>query len=64
LAFIEIARIVATANLVEWAKLALNTPQTRVLRMTRIQYDVADHPLALEEVVLPLSRFFWPGPKR
>ena len=51
-----ISQTVETASLTEWAKLALNTPKARVLRMTRVRYD-ADCPLALEEVVLALDRF-------
>jgi DNA-binding GntR family transcriptional regulator len=61
-ACIEIARTAGTANLVEWAKLALTTPQERVLRMTRVRHDADDHPLAFEEVVLPLGRFFGMAP--
>jgi DNA-binding GntR family transcriptional regulator len=58
----EISQTVGTASLVEWAKLALNEPQSRVLRVTRVRYDIADQPVALEEVVLPLSRFFGLAP--
>jgi GntR family transcriptional regulator len=46
-----------TANAVERTKLALNAPHARVLRVTRIQYDASGHPLAREDVVLPLDRF-------
>ena len=46
-----------TATVDEWAKLNLNTPQARVLRMTRIRYDASGCPIGLEEVVLPLDRF-------
>ena len=46
-----------TANTIEWAKLALSSPKARVLRVTRIRYDGADHPIAFEEVVLALDRF-------
>jgi DNA-binding GntR family transcriptional regulator len=46
-----------TASTIEWAKLALSSPKARVLRVTRIRYDGADHPIALEEVVLALDRF-------
>jgi GntR family transcriptional regulator len=44
-------------NAVERTKLALNAPHARVLRVTRIQYDASGHPLAREDVVLPLDRF-------
>ena len=46
-----------TASTIEWAKLALGSPKPRVLRVTRVRYDGADHPIALEEVVLALDRF-------
>ena len=32
-------------------------PAVRVVRVARILFDATDHPLALEEVVLPLERF-------
>jgi len=54
---VVIAQAAETANLVEWAKLALNSPQGRVLRMTRVLYDVPDIPVAFEEVVLVLDKF-------
>jgi GntR family transcriptional regulator len=54
---IVIAQAAATANLVEWAKLALSSPQGRVLRMQRVLYDAPARPIAFEEVVLVLDRF-------
>ena len=57
-----IAQVANTASLIEWAKLALNAPHERVLRMTRLRYDTADRPLAIEDVVLPLGRFFGLAP--
>jgi DNA-binding GntR family transcriptional regulator len=54
---LSIAQAAGTANIVEWAKLALNSPQARVLRVTRILFDDKDRPIALEEAVLPLERF-------
>ena len=54
----SITQTAETANLVEWAKLALSFPQARVLRVTRVRYDAPyDPPVALEEVVLALDRF-------
>ena len=42
----------------EWAKLNLNAPGSRVLRLTRVRHDAPyDPPVALEEVVLALDRF-------
>jgi DNA-binding GntR family transcriptional regulator len=46
-----------TATVEEWAKLDLNAPNSRVLRMTRIQHDDHSLPLGVEEVVLALDRF-------
>jgi DNA-binding GntR family transcriptional regulator len=40
-----------------WAKLDLNAPNARVLRLTRVQLDDAHDPLGVEEVVLALERF-------
>ena len=54
---LSLAQTADTANTIEWPKLALNSPKARVLRVTRIRYDGADHPIALEEVVLALDRF-------
>jgi GntR family transcriptional regulator len=54
---VSISQTAETASLVEWAKLALNSPQARVLRVTRVLYDAPDRPIALEEVVLALDRF-------
>jgi len=53
----SIAQTVETANIVEWAKLALKSSGTRVMRVTRILFDDNDRPIALEEAVLPLVRF-------
>src|SRR5262245_19483593 len=44
------------ATLGEWPKLDLNAPNSRVLRVTRILFEPADHALAVEEVVLALER--------
>jgi DNA-binding GntR family transcriptional regulator len=55
---VSITQAAETANLVEWAKLALSSPQARVLRVTRVRYNAPYHPpVALEEVVLALDRF-------
>jgi GntR family transcriptional regulator len=55
---VSITQTVETANLVEWAKLALSSPQARVLRVTRVRYHAPYHPpVVLEEVVLALDRF-------
>ena len=54
---LSIAQTAGTANVVEWSKLSLSSLQTPVLRVTRIVFDEADRPLALEEAVLPLDRF-------
>ena len=56
-----ITQTAETATLVEWAKLALSSPKARVLRVTRVRYD-ADNPVAFEEVVLALGRFFGLAP--
>jgi GntR family transcriptional regulator len=42
------------ATVDEWAKLNLNAPNSRVLRLTRVRRDTA---VTLEEAVLPLERF-------
>jgi DNA-binding GntR family transcriptional regulator len=42
------------ATVEEWAKLNLNAPNSRVLRLTRVRRDTA---VTLEEAVLPLERF-------
>ena len=60
---LSLAQTIETANIVEWAKLALKSSQARVLRITRIRYDAVDRPLALEEIVLPLGRFFGLAPE-
>ena len=54
---LAIAQTVETANIVEWSKLSLSSLQTPVLRVTRILFDDNDHPIALEDAVLPLERF-------
>ena len=54
---LSIAQNAGSANIVEWAKLALSSPHARVLRVTRILSDDKDRPIVLEEVVLPLERF-------
>ena len=54
---VSISQTAETANLVEWAKLALDPGNARVLRVTRVLYDAPDRPIALEEVVLALDRF-------
>ena len=46
-----------TATVEEWAKLDLNTPNSRVLRLTRVQLNDNSHPLGVEAVVLALERF-------
>ena len=48
---------IGIATVEEWAKLDLNAPNSRVLRVTRIQRDDHKRPVALEEVILPLERF-------
>ena len=52
-----IAQSTGTATVEEWAKLDLNAPNSRVLRMTRIQHDETSRPVAREEIVLALERF-------
>ena len=47
----------STATLEEWAKLDLNVPNSQVLRVTRIQQDDNNRPVAFEEAVLALERF-------
>jgi DNA-binding GntR family transcriptional regulator len=54
---VEIERIVGTANVVKWARLALADLQAPVLRVKRLQHDDQDRPIALEIVVLVLARF-------
>jgi DNA-binding GntR family transcriptional regulator len=44
-------------TLEEWAKLDLNAPNSRVLRLTRVQLDDKSHPLCVEEVVVALEHF-------
>jgi GntR family transcriptional regulator len=52
-----VAQIVSPASIVEWAKLALGSPQARVLRLKRLRFEAPGHPIAFEEVVLALDRF-------
>jgi hypothetical protein len=52
----QITQNISTATIEEWAKLDLEAPNSRVLRLTRVRYDDNDHPLALEEVVFALER--------
>jgi DNA-binding GntR family transcriptional regulator len=54
---LAIAQNAGTANVVEWAKLALSSPRAPVMRVTRILFDDNDRPIALEEAVLALERF-------
>ena len=53
---LSIAQAAGTANIVEWSKLALSSLQVPVLRVMRIVFDDNDHPIALEQAVLPLER--------
>jgi GntR family transcriptional regulator len=46
-----------TATIEEWAKLNLNAPNSRVLRVTRIQQGDNNRPVAFEETVLAMERF-------
>ena len=46
-----------TPTLEEWAKLELGAPNSRVLRLTRVQLGDNGCPLGVEEVVLALERF-------
>jgi DNA-binding GntR family transcriptional regulator len=48
---------IGIATVEEWAKLDLNEPNSRVLRVTRLQQDDRSHPLGVEEIVLALDRF-------
>jgi GntR family transcriptional regulator len=48
-----ITQSTGVATVEEWAKLNLNAPNSRVLRVTRLRRDTA---VTLEEVVLPLER--------
>jgi DNA-binding GntR family transcriptional regulator len=52
-----ITQSTGAATVEEWAKLDLNAPNSRVLRLTRVQLDDNDHPLGVEEVILALERF-------
>jgi DNA-binding GntR family transcriptional regulator len=51
-----ISRAVDTANITEWAKLALSDLQARVLRETRLRHGDQGQPVALEKVVLVLDQ--------
>ena len=46
-----------TPTIEEWAKLDLDAPNSRVLRLTLVRYDDNNRPLAVEEVVLALELF-------
>jgi DNA-binding GntR family transcriptional regulator len=48
---------IGTANITEWAKLALSDLQAGVLRATRLRHDDQGRPVALEKVVLVLDKF-------
>ena len=50
-----LAQTVASASVIEWAKLDLE-PEARVLRQTRVRYNDS-RPISFEEVVLALDRF-------
>jgi DNA-binding GntR family transcriptional regulator len=52
-----ISQSAGTATLEEWAKLDLNVPNSRVLRVTRIECDDNNCPVAFQESILPLERF-------
>ena len=52
-----ITQSTGSAILEEWAKLDLSAPNSRVLRLTRVQLDDNSRPLGVEEVVLALERF-------
>jgi DNA-binding GntR family transcriptional regulator len=52
-----ITQNIGTPTIEEWAKLDLGTPNSRVLRLTRVQLDDNSHPVGVEEVVLALERF-------
>jgi DNA-binding GntR family transcriptional regulator len=51
-----ISQTTGTANLVEWAKLALRDAKARVLRVSRVRHDQAFGTL-FEDIVLPLDKF-------
>ena len=53
---LSIKQTTGRAIAAERVKLALISPQTRVLRVTRIRYDDNDRPLVLEAIVLPMDR--------
>jgi len=52
-----VSQTVGTANITEWAKLALSDLRARVLRVTRLRHDDQDRPVVLEMVVLVLDWF-------
>ena len=52
-----ITQSTGTPTIEEWAKLDLDAPDSRVLRLTRVQLDDNSHPLGVEEVVVALERF-------
>jgi DNA-binding GntR family transcriptional regulator len=51
-----ITQSIGTATVEEWAKLDLDAPNSRVLRLTRLRLDDTHDPLGIEEVVLALER--------
>src|SRR5262245_28609795 len=53
---------VGTANIIEWAKLALPDIRAPVLRVTHLRHDELERPFSLEQLVLILDRF--PGLQR
>jgi DNA-binding GntR family transcriptional regulator len=52
-----ITQTIGVATIEEWAKLDLDAPNSRVVRLRCVRYDNSDRPLAVEEVVLALERF-------
>jgi DNA-binding GntR family transcriptional regulator len=52
-----ITQTTGSATIEEWAKLDLSAPNSRVLRLTRVQLDDNGQPLGVEEIVLALERF-------
>jgi DNA-binding GntR family transcriptional regulator len=52
-----ITQSTGTATVEEWAKLDLDAPNSRVLRLTRVRRDDNSDPVVVEEVVLALERF-------
>ena len=52
-----ISRAVGTANIIEWARLALRDLHAPVLRVARLRHDHQGSPIAFENVVLVLGLF-------